>query len=429
MSHSAKTPLIAGAVMLAVLVGGLGGWGAFASIAGAVVGSGKVEVKSQRQVIQHADGGTVERVLVKEGDTVAEGQVLLRLDGTRLRAERAMADAQYYEILARRGRLEAERDGRDAVTFRPELRDRAGADPAVAELMRGQAGLFIARAETLAGQREQLTERIAQIESQLAGHDAQIAALERQEGLIARELADKRSLLDRGLMQAATVMALEREAARLAGERGGLIAAAAQARGRIVETRLEILNLAAKRREDATAELRDLGVQEMQLAEQRAALAEQIARLDLRAPVAGVVYGLQVAGAHAVLRAADTVGYVVPQDQPLVVAVRISPNDIDNLHPAQVAKLRFTAFSARTTPEVTGHVTLVSADAFEDRQTGQSYFRAEVALDPGELARLGDVTVLPGMPVEVMLMTGARPAVSYLLKPVTDYFARAFRES
>lgn len=429
MTHSAKTPIIAGLGMLAVLVLGIGGWGVFASIAGAVVGSGRIEVQSQRQIIQHADGGTVERVLVKEGDSVSQGQVILLLDGAKLRAERAMADAQYYEILARQGRLEAERDGRAAVTFRSELHERAASDPSVADLMQGQLGLFTARAETLTGQREQLTERIAQIESQLTGHDAQIAALERQEALIARELADKRSLLDRGLVQASTVMALDREAARLAGERGSLIASAAEARGRIVETRLEILNLSAQRREDATTELRDLAVQELQLIEQRAALAEQISRLEVRAPVTGVVYGLQVTGAHAVLRAADTVGYVVPQDQPLVVAVKVSPNDIDNLHLAQQARLRFTSFSTRTTPEVFGHVTLVSADAFEDKQSGQSYFRAEVTLDPGELARLGDVQVLPGMPVEVMLMTAERTAMSYLLKPVTDYFARAFRES
>ena len=428
MKHSAKAPVMAGMATLAVLVLGLGGWGAFASITGAVLARGKVEVRSQRQVVQHVDGGEVERVLVQEGDAVRAGHPLLLLNGSGLRAELAMADAQYYEVLARSGRLAAERDGRSAIDFGPELLARAAAHSGLAALVEGQRGLFEARARTLAGQREQLNERIAQIGSQLTGHDAQIAALDRQSALIARELVDKRSLLARGLVQAPAVMALEREAARLEGERGALVAAAAEARGRIVETRLEILNLDARRREDATTELRDLGVQEIQLAEKRGALAERIARLEVRAPVAGVIYGLQVAGAHAVLRPADTVGSIVPQDQPLIVAARVSPNDIDNVHPGQTAKLRFTTFSARTTPELFGHVAVVSADAFEDPQSRQSYFRAEIALDPGELARLGPLQLLPGMPVEVMLTTGARPVISYLTKPMADYFTRALRE-
>ncbi|RWR26864.1 HlyD family type I secretion periplasmic adaptor subunit [Sinirhodobacter populi] len=428
MTHSAKTPIIAGLMTLAVLVFGFGGWGAFASIMGAVIATGRVEVQDQRRIVQHPDGGVVERVLVREGDAVTAGQVMLVLDGDRLRAELAMAEAQYYEILARSGRLEAERDG-SAITFRSELTERAARDALVAALMRGQEGLFTARAATLAGQRAQLGERITQVESQITGLDAQIAALERQSALIAQEVSDKRRLLDLGLVPSATVMALDREAARLDGERGSLIAAQAEARGRIVETRLEILALDSRRREDATKELRDLGLQELQLTEQRTVLREQISRLEVRAPVAGLVHGLQVAGPRAVLRAADTVAYVVPQDRPLIVAARVSPGDVDNVHPGQAATLRFTAFSSRTTPELTGRVTLVSADSFEDAETRQSYFRAEVTIDPEEMRNLGAAQVLPGMPVEVMLTTGARPAMTYLLKPVTDYFARAFRET
>ncbi len=429
MIRSARWPLMAGFTTLAVLVFGLGGWAALSSISGAVVSSGRVEVQNQRQILQHPDGGVVAALFVQEGAPVVAGQVLMALDGTALRSERAMADAQYFEVLARSGRLEAERDGAGEIAFGAELRARAAQDAAVAELMRGQEALFAVRARTLSGQREQLAERITQIESQLGGHAAQIAALERQAGLIGQELADKRSLLERGLMQASTVMALDREKARLEGERGALMAQVGEARGRIVETRLEVLNLDAQRREDATNELRDLGVQALQLAEKRQALSEKIARLEIRAPVGGVLYGLAVSGPHAVLRAAETVGYVVPQDRPLVIAARISPNEIDSVHPGQEAKLRFTAFSSRTTPELRGRVTLVSADAFEDKASGQSYFRAEVALDPAERARLGAAQVLPGMPVEVMLATGSRSALSYLMKPVTDYFARAFRET
>lgn len=217
MTGSVTRPVIAGFAMLAVLVLGLGGWAAFSSIAGAVVASGRVEVQNQRQILQHLDGGMVEKLFVKEGDVVAAGQPILQIDGTALLSERAMTDAQYFEVLARSGRLEAERDGRQDLEFRPELRDRAAMDASVAELMRGQVSLFAARAQTLSGQREQMNERIAQIESQLSGYAAQISSLERQEALIAREVADKRSLLERGLAQASTVMALDREAARLGG--------------------------------------------------------------------------------------------------------------------------------------------------------------------------------------------------------------------
>lgn len=415
--------------MIAILALGLGGWGAFAVIDGAVVSPGRIEVQNQRQIIQHLDGGVVADLLVREGDVVQAGQPILIFDGVSLRSELAMTEAQFYEVLARTGRLEAERDGLSAVNFGEELITRGAQDAAIAALMQGQLALFAARAKTLEGQREQLGERIAQIESLLGGFEEQIASLDRQQALIANEVRDKRSLLDRRLAQASSVNALDREAARLEGERGSLVARSAEARGRIIETRLEALNLGAQRREDAISELRDLGLQELQLTEKRIALAERISRLELRAPVGGVLYGLTVAGPQAVVRAAETLGYVVPQDRPLIVAARIAPKDINNVHPSQEARLRFTSFSSRATPEVLGQVSLVSADVFEDQSTRQSYFRAEVSIDPSELHKLGTAQLLPGMQVEVLLSTGGRPALSYLVKPITDYFVAAFRES
>lgn len=428
MTPSARTPILAGLLTLAWLVVGLGGWGALASISGAVLAPGRIEVLGHRQLIQHPDGGVIDVVLVKEGEIVARGQPILRLDGTRPRAELAMTDTQYFEILARIGRLEAERDGAPQIQFHPDLLARAARDGPVAAQVQGQRTLFSARTATLAGKRQQLAERILQIESQLSGLKAQILALEQQGALIAQELTSKRRLLDQGLAQAPAVMALEREAARLKGQGGELVAATAQARGRITETRLEILDLEAGRREAAVTELRDLGVQVLQLAERRGVLADQIARLTVTAPVAGVIYGLKAMGAQSVLRPADVIAQILPEDQPLIAAVNISPNDIDALHLGQIARLRLTAFSARTTPELRGEVTQVSADALEDTRTGQGYFRVEIALAKDPPALPGGGRLVPGMPVEAMVTTAPRPAISYLLKPVTDYLTRAFRE-
>lgn len=426
---SARRPVIVGLVTVALLVGGFGGWTLFTEIDGAIVSSGQLEVAQNRQIVQHPDGGVVAEIAVKEAQPVKAGDLLIRLDGSLLQSELAIVEGQLFETLSRRARLEAERDDKAEPVFSGELAELAKTRPDVAEQIEGQRNLFFARRETTARQSEQLNKRSAQIASQIDGINAQTTALQSQLVLIQQELTDQQSLLDKGLAQSSRVLALQREEASLQGRSGELIAARAQAEGRATEIELEILRLAAVRREEANAQLRDLGPQALELVERRRALIERISRLEIRAPVSGIVLGLQVTTPRSVLRAAEPVLYIIPQDRPLVITAQVQPIHIDEVHVGQKVRVVFPAFSARTTPELFGHVATVSADALVDQRTQIPFFRAEILLDDGELAKLKDQTLLPGMPVEAFIETGARSPMSYLLKPFTDYFNQAFRES
>jgi HlyD family secretion protein len=417
--------LVTTAAVLAVFFG----WGTMTTIAGAVVTSGQIEVEQNRQIVQHADGGIVAAILTAEGARVEAGDVLIRLDGSLLRAELATVESQYFEVLARRGRLEAERDGKDAPEFPAVLVAEAATRPEVAALMTGQQRLFEARRDAIDRQREQFDTRKQQTARLIEGIDAQMAALATQLDLIRQELASQQELLAKGLAQASRVLALQRDEARLAGSLGELAANRAQAEERITETEIEALRLVAARREEANTQLRDIGFRELELAERRNALIERIARLDIRAPVSGVVLGLRVTTPRAVIRPADPILFIIPQDRPLVIAARVPTIHIDQVRPGQAARLLFPALSMRTTPEIAGVVTTVSADVFVDEATQMPYYRAEIELLPGEREKLGAVTLMPGMPVEAFIRTEDRTPLSYLVKPVTDYFNRALRES
>ncbi len=426
---SARGPVLLGLLALALLLGGFGLWSVTTRIAGAVVAAGQVEVEQNRQVVQHPDGGVVTEILVKDGDLVAAGAPLVRLDGTLLASELAIVEGQFFEILARRGRLEAERDDAGTIRFPDELARAAGASPAVAALMTGQERLFAARAETEANEIHQLQRRRAQIANQIDGIAAQRTAADSQLALIGKELAALTGLLDRGLTQAGRVLALEREQARLQGVAGELDAARAEAEGKMTEIDIEMIKRGSTRREDANAQLRDLGYRELELAERRRALTEQIDRLEIRAPVSGIVHALQVTTPRAVIRAAEPVLHLVPQDRPLVIAARVAPIHVDEVRVGQEVALRFAALDSRTTPELFGQVSRISADALADEATQAAYYRTEVVLGPGELAKLGGHAIIPGMPVEVFIRTGERTPLAYLVKPLAEYFNRAFRES
>ena len=423
---SVRRVMATGILALLILVGGFGTWAVMAQIRGAVLTSGQIEVDRNRQVVQHPDGGVVAEILVDEGDEVAAGDLLIRLDASFLRSELTVVEGQLYEILARRGRLEAERDGLEEIVFDPVLSE-GGAE--AEELMDGQVRLFEARLESVQRAEEQLTQQRAQIASQLTGIDAQQEALAAQRALIEEELTDQQSLLDRGLAQASRVLALRREEANILGRVGELTAATAQAQERMTEIEIQILGLTTTRREDAISRLRDLQYNQFELAERRRSLREQLDRLDIRAPVGGVVYGMTVFAERSVIRPADPVLYIVPQDRPLVIATRVQPTDIDQIFMGQPVTLRFSAFDQRRTPELFGHVTQISADAFTDEASQLSYYRAEVQMDEGEAQKLPEgMNLIPGMPVEAMVQTAERSPMEYLLKPLTDYFAKAFRE-
>ena len=427
---SATRPVILGFVGLLALFGGFGTWAVTSQIAGAVVASGRIEVDRNRQIVQHETGGTVAEILVDEGDSVDAGEVLLRLDPQALASQLAIVEGQLFELMARRARLEAQRDEVETVEFDAELTEVAEGRPEVAELITGQRNLFDARRVSVAQELEQLGKRRAQVNAQIDGVASQEAALGRQLELIEEELGNQQSLLNRGLTQATAVLTLQREQARLRGQIGELSAQQAQLQERVTEINIERLKLRSAGREEAITRLRDLRYRELELAEQRRALLAEIDRLEIRAPVSGIIYAMQVQTPRSVVRAAEPLMYLVPQDRPLVIAARVQTIHIDQVAVGQDVTLRLSALNQRTTPELVGQVLQVSADAIEDEVTGQAYYRAEIALNPGEMDRLpGNTVLLPGMPVEAFISTGERSPMAYLIKPMADYFARAFRES
>ncbi|MEM6408809.1 MAG: HlyD family type I secretion periplasmic adaptor subunit [Pseudomonadota bacterium] len=424
-----KWQVTIGVTALVILLAGFGSWGVMANIAGAIIASGKIEVEQNRQVIQHPDGGVLAEVKVSEGAQVERGQTLVVLEGRQLRSQLNVVEAQLFEILARIGRLTAERDDAAAISLHPVLQEAIAEKPALSSLIDGQERLFQTRVNAKNQALEQLEKRKSQIANQIDGLNAQTAALLSQLDLLAEELAAQQALLDRGLAQAARVLALKREDAGLRGRLGELEALKAESAGRITEADLEILRLRTQREEDAITQLRDLEARAAELLEQRLSLEDRLSRLVITAPVSGLVFGLTVFAERTVIRPADPLLYIVPQDRPLVITGQIDPVHVDEVFLGQDVTLHFSTFDARTTPEVFGKVSTISGDVFTDQVTGFSYYRVEMVLNEGEVARLGEVALVPGMPVDAFIQTGERAPLTYLVKPLTDYFKKAFRET
>ncbi len=426
----ASKHLMVGFIALLVLVGGLGTWSVFANIAGAIVASGSIEVESNRQVIQHPEGGVVGEIKVDDGDTVVAGDVLIRFDDTQLRSELAVIEGQLFELIARRGRLQAESIGLSEIEFPGELVELATTSNIdIESLKEGQVRLFDARRQSLISEAEQLTERKLQIGLQINGVESQLEALTRQLELIRQELKNTQDLVEQGLARMPQLLALQREEAQLLGRVGELQAGVAESRGRIAEIEISLVKLESDLREEAITTLRDLEYRELELKERRLSSIETLSRLEVRAPVPGVIYGNTVYALRSVVRAAEPIMYVVPQDSPLIISSRIETIHIDEVRVGQAAKLVFSTFDARTTPELEGTVTRVSADVFTDENTGATYYQAEILPDEGELEKLAELDLIPGMPVESFIKTTDRSPLAYLVKPMMDYFNKAFRES
>ena len=425
---SARRPIWTGVLTIALLIAFFGGWGMLTTISGAVVAVGVIQVEQNRQIVQHLDGGVVAEIAVQEAQTVQSGDLLIRLDGTQIKASLAIVEGQLFDAMARKSRLEAERDDVTKPVFPAELTDLAKSRPDVAEQIEGQKRLFAARLETQNAQIDQLGKRLDQIASQGQGIAAQMAAVSDQIALLQPEIADQQTLLDKGLAQSARIMDLKREVARLDGNLGELQSNLALSEGKATEKKLQILQIKSARREDANTQLRDMGDKTLELAERRRALTEQVDRLEIRAPVSGIVLGLAVTTPHSVIRPADPILYIIPQDRPLIIIAQIPPIHVDEVRVGQEVRVSFAAFSARTTPELIGTLTTISADAMTDQATHQSFYRAEITLEAGEMNKLKDNKLLPGMPVQAYIGTGDRTPMAYLLKPFTDYFRMAMRE-
>jgi HlyD family secretion protein len=419
--------LVAGAIAVAVVTVGIGGLAATTELSGAVVASGFIVVESSVKKVQHPAGGIVGELKVRNGDRVKTGDLLVRLDDTMTRASLAIVVKSLTELSARGARLESERDGLASVVFPKDLLARAG-NPDVDRVMTGEAKLFELRNEARTGQKSQLKERVTQLQEEIRGLIAQESAKAHEAELIKAELKAVRELWEKYLTDIKRLTQTEREAARIEGDRGRLIAAAAQAKGKITETELQILQLDQDLRSEVARELREIQAKSAELAERRVAAEDQLKRIELLAPHDGTVHQLQIHTVGGVIIAGEPVMLIVPDADALTVEARVGPQDVDQLRVGQPSVVRFPSFNLRSTPELNGTVSYVSADLLTDARTGLNYFLARIALPEQELARLGDVRLVPGTPVEAFVQTGARTVLSYLVKPIQDQAMRALRE-
>ena len=425
--HGAKFPLAVGFCAFIVLIGGLGYWSATTNISGAIVSSGVVRVEQYRQVVQHPDGGVVASIDALDGDYVEAGQTLLEFDGSFVLSELKIVESQLYEVQVRSARLNAELEDQEVITFPDELLALSKIDTNVAQQLAGQERQFEVIRLTDVQDASLLQEGVQQIENRIVGTKAQLDALETRRLLLEEELLVQEGLKDRGLSLSSTVLERRTQHALVMGEIGKLTSDIAEFGAQIAALKTEHLKRKSDRRKEAITALQDLQYSRFELAENRLSLLEKVSRLDVKAPVSGIVYGSKVFALASVVQPAATIMYVVPQNQPLVVAARVETTGIDQVHIGQEASLRFTAFDQRETPEIEGVVSKISADVITDEVTNISFYAVELSPKPGELKRLGQQVLIPGMPVEALIKTTDRTPLAYLAKPLTDYFARALR--
>lgn len=425
--RSIRRHVVVGLSVVFVLVCGVGGWASTTELAGALIAPGSVVVDSNVKKVQHPSGGVVGELRVRDGDRVKAGDVVVRLDETVTRANLAIVTKGLDELTARKARLIAERDGADQITFPPELLKRQN-DPDTGSAIASEKKLFDLRRNARNGQRAQLRQRVVQLSEEAAGLAAQQAAKSREITLIERELVGVRDLFQKNLIQINRLTQLEREATRIDGERGQITAAIAQSRGKQAEVELQILQIDSDLSSEVAKEMRDIDAKLGEYVERKVTAEDQLKRIDIRSPQDGTVFQSNVHTVGGVITAGDAIMLIVPEADRLTVEAKVNPQDIDQLQLGQPTLLRFTTFNQRTTPEIWGTVSRISADISTDQRTGMSYYTVRIALPHEEIARLGDVRLVPGMPVETFVQTGQRTVMSYLVKPLYDQITRAFRE-
>jgi len=419
--------VFAGLVLCAALAGIVGGWAARAELSGAVIAPAILVVDSHVKKIQHRTGGIVGEIYARDGDKVKAGDVVLRLDDTITRANLGLVTKTLTELAARKARLEAERDGAGEISVPAELASRMS-KPLVAHVVAGERRLFSLRRAARIGQKAQLRQRIEQLNKEIEGLRAQSKAKSREIELIYRELKGARELWDKQLMSVTKMTSLEREATRVEGEAAQLTSTIARAKARVSETELQIIQIDRDLASQVATELRDIDAKTGEYVERKVAAEDELKRIEIRAPQDGTVHQSSAHTLGGVIGPGETIMLIVPKADNLTVEARVAPNDIDQVHVGQTVNLRLSAFNRRTTPVIAGTVMQVSADTMADEKTGASYYKVRIAMPDEKSARQGDVALVPGMPVECFFVTGKRTALSYLLKPVSDQVARAFRE-
>jgi HlyD family type I secretion membrane fusion protein len=407
----------------AMLVIGFGGWAAHANLAGAIIAQGKVAVKKQVKLVQHRDGGIIAEILVANGDRVKEGDVLVRLDETQTKAELGVFRSQITELLGRRARLSAERDGAAAITFEREF-DTA---PLSAEIARGEIRLFQENRAVREARREQLLLQVEQYEEQVRGLGSQETSNAAERVMVGDDLNRLMPLFNSKYIEIGKIRAMERDLVKIDGLKGEIAANIARVKGLISETKIKIIEADQQARTDAQREYREVDGKISELQERIIAAQDRLSRMNLTAPISGFVNELSVHTVNGIIAPKETLMSIVPESAELIVEARIAPTDIDQAMAGQPARMRFTAFNQRTTPEVPGVVETIGAAATLEPTSGQTYYLTTITI-AGGIRQIGGKPIVPGMPVEVFLTTGNRSALSYLIKPFTDQMMRSFRE-
>ncbi|MET4449164.1 HlyD family type I secretion membrane fusion protein [Bradyrhizobium sp. GM2.2] len=406
-----------------VLIGGCGGWAVHAELTGAVIAQGKVTVRKQVKLIQHRDGGIVGEILVANGDAVKAGDVLVRLDETQTKAELGVLKGQRAELEGRRARHVAERDGATAIRFDSRFEH----DPFTAEIARGEIRLFNENLAVREARRDQLSLQIAQFEEQVRGLSAQQEANASERKMVREDLERLTPLYNKGFIEIGKIRTMERDLVKIDGLKGEIDANIARVKGQISESRIKIIEFDQQARTDGQRDLREVDGKLAELQERIVASLDRLSRMVIRSPISGTVNELAVNSVNGVISPKETLMSIVPESADLVVEAKLSPTDIDQAATGQPARLRFSSFNQRTTPEVAGTVETIGAAASLDQASGQTYYLSTIAIAGGQRQVAGK-PIVPGMPVEVFLTTGDRTALSYLIKPFTDQMMKSFRE-
>lgn len=428
LRRSIRNHIFVGGLGFLTLVGVFGGWAVGTEIVGAVIAQGSLVVETSLKKVQHPVGGVVSELAVRDGDRVKAGDVVMRIDATMTKANLAIIVKSLDQFTARKARLESERDRAGRVIFPQTLLDRAG-DGEVLAMMNAEQRLYENRKAVRESKKRQLEQRVRQLRDEISGMEAERAANFREQGMVDEELLRFRSLHERGLMEKSRLSTLERQATDIDGDIGRLMAGIAGVEAKISETALQILQIDEQWSEEVGSDLREMDARIGEYVERRVAAEDQLKRVDILAPQDGVVHQLSVHTIGGVVAPGEQIMMIVPEVDKLVVEVKVAPQDIDQIYYGQLTNLRFSAFNQKTTPEITGTVERISADVTVDQRTGTSFYLVRVATSQEQIKRLGEFSLMPGMPVEAFITTGERSVWSYFLKPLIDQANRTFREA
>ncbi len=424
---SVKQPILIGSFILLIFVGGFGLWSFVADLSSGILALGTVKVDTHRKQIQHLEGGIVDEILVRDGDTVKINQTLVRLNKTRAGTSLALVRQSLDTALAQKARLLAEQND-EKLVFSNDFSVRQ--NPKMLQILRSQQQLFAARRASLQGQIAILDQQVVYLQEQIQGLDAQQLAKAAQVESIEGELLGLQKLLDKGMIGQTRVLELKRDKAELEGERGELLSQIAAARSSISEKELEKFQIRKNFKESVSSELKEVQTEIHDFTERLLAAEHVYEQTELKSPVDGVVVGSGVHTLGGVIAPGAVLMEIVPVNDRLVIEAAVIPKDIDNVQVGLEAGIQFSAFSQHEAPQILGKVTYIAADILENEKTGELYYKAKIEVDDDQIARLGqERKILPGMMADVIIFTGSRRPIDYLLEPLVVSFRKAWRET